>query len=120
MTYEAADWKYLLASLLSPKDLSSLKQHMTATGTVISDRPTSSTILQSGACMACMILRLQQVLMDSALGFTVTDRTEQEWRHLYESSQTTGLFILTLQGPTRERIAYSICTEIAERALTLH
>ena len=44
---------YLLASLLSPRDLSSLKQHMTATGTVISDSPTSSTILQSGACRAC-------------------------------------------------------------------
>ena len=44
---------YLLASLLSPRDLSSLKQHMTATGTTIRDRPTSSTILQSGACSIC-------------------------------------------------------------------
>ena len=44
---------YLLASLLSPRDLSSLKQHMTTTGTTIRDRPTSSTILQSGACSTC-------------------------------------------------------------------
>ena len=41
---------HLLASLLSPRDLSSLKQHMTATGTIMRDRPTSSTILQSGTC----------------------------------------------------------------------
>lgn len=50
---------HLLASLLSPRDLSSLKQHMTATGTVIRDSPTSSTILQSGACVHAKLLPLQ-------------------------------------------------------------
>ena len=51
-----------MASLLSPRDLSSLKQHMTATGTVIRDRPTSSTILQSGTCDSQSHVSLQHVL----------------------------------------------------------
>ena len=61
---------HLLASLLSPRDLSSLKQHMTATGTVMRDRPTSSTILQSGTCNSQSHVSPQQELNKKRMAAT--------------------------------------------------